>query len=103
MKANTAKIWNSAPQVMKLAESITIAKKAINSYCKIITYLTVTIIPLVLLNFLIDKSIVYLRDYNKYIHDSAPSNPFTYLREIFKDTAFRASQYKILNKLLYVS
>ena len=33
--------------------------------------------------------------------DSVPPNPFTYLREIFKDTAFRASQYKILNKLVY--
>ena len=33
--------------------------------------------------------------------DSVPSNPFTYLRETFKDTAFRASQYKMLNKLIY--
>ena len=33
--------------------------------------------------------------------DSVPKNPFTYLREIFKDTAFRASQYKMLNKLIY--
>ena len=31
--------------------------------------------------------------------ESVPQNPFTFLREIFKDTAFRASQYKILNKL----
>ena len=29
--------------------------------------------------------------------ESVPQNPFTYLREIFNDTAFRASQYKILN------
>ena len=32
---------------------------------------------------------------------SVPQNPFTYLREIFKDTAFRASQFKMLNKLIY--
>ena len=32
---------------------------------------------------------------------SVPQNPFTYLREIFRDTAFRASQFKILNKLIY--
>ena len=31
--------------------------------------------------------------------NSVPSNPFTYLREIFKDTALRASQYKMLIKL----
>ena len=33
--------------------------------------------------------------------DSVPQNQFTYLREIFQDTSFRASQYKILNKLIY--
>ena len=32
---------------------------------------------------------------------SVPQNPFTYLREIFKDTAFRVSQFKMLNKLIY--
>ena len=30
-----------------------------------------------------------------------PQNPFTYLRQVFKDTAFRASQYKMLYKLIY--
>ena len=35
--------------------------------------------------------------------DSVPNNPFTYLREIFKDTAFRSSQYKMLNKLIYAT
>ena len=32
---------------------------------------------------------------------SVPQKPFTYLREIFKDTAFRTSQFKMLNKLIY--
>ena len=30
-----------------------------------------------------------------------PQAPFKYLTEIFKDTAFRASQYKMLHKLIY--
>ena len=30
-----------------------------------------------------------------------PQNPFTYLRQVFKDTAFRTSQYKMLYKLIY--
>ena len=30
---------------------------------------------------------------------SVPQKPFKYLREIFKDAAFRASQYKMLHKL----
>ena len=44
----------------------------------------------------------------EYIHEkfgfseedmlSIPQNPFKYLRETFKDTAFRASQYKMLHK-----
>ena len=33
--------------------------------------------------------------------DSVPSNPFTYLSDTFKYTAFIASQYKMLNKLIY--
>ena len=33
--------------------------------------------------------------------ESVPQAPFKYLRETFKDTAFRASQYKMLNKLIY--
>ena len=32
---------------------------------------------------------------------SVPQNPFTYLRDTFKDTAFRASQYKMIHKLIY--
>ena len=32
---------------------------------------------------------------------SVPQAPFKYLRETFKDTAFRASQYKMLHKLIY--
>ena len=31
--------------------------------------------------------------------DSVPLNPLTHLRETFIDTAFRASQYKMFNKL----
>ena len=30
-----------------------------------------------------------------------PQNPFTYLRQAFKDTALRASQYKMLYKVIY--
>ena len=32
---------------------------------------------------------------------SVPQDPFIYLREIFKDTAFRASQFKMFHKLIY--
>ena len=32
---------------------------------------------------------------------SVPQESFKYLREIFKDTAFRASQFKMLHKLIY--
>ena len=32
---------------------------------------------------------------------SVPQAPFKYLRETFKDTAFRASQFKMLHKLIY--
>ena len=32
---------------------------------------------------------------------SVPQNPFTHLREIFKDTAFRTSQFKMPNKLIF--
>ena len=32
---------------------------------------------------------------------SVPQDPFKYLREIFKNTAFRAYQYKMLHKLIY--
>jgi hypothetical protein len=30
-----------------------------------------------------------------------PQNPFTYLRQVFKDTALRTTQYKMLYKLIY--
>ena len=33
---------------------------------------------------------------------NVPQNPFKYLKETFKDTAFRASQYKMLHKLIFL-
>ena len=37
-------------------------------------------------------------DFTEEDMQSVPQNPFTYLKNTFKDTAFRASQYKMIQK-----
>ena len=43
------------------------------------------------------------KKFNFYEKDMSevPQSLFTYLRQIFKDRAFRSSQYKMLIKLIY--
>ena len=53
---------------------------------------------------LISHDLWYLQDkfgFSDEDMQSVPQAPFKYLRETFKDTAFRASQYKMLHKLIY--
>ena len=53
---------------------------------------------------LISHDLWYLQDkfgFSDEDMQSVPQAPFKYLRETFKDTAFRASQFKMLHKLIY--
>ena len=55
---------------------------------------------------LIAHDLEYLQDkfgFSDEDMQNVPQAPFKYLREIFKDTAFRTSQYKMLNKLIYTN
>jgi hypothetical protein len=54
------------------------------------------------------NTITYDTDFLKYKFQffdedktKVTQNPFTYFRQVFKDTAFKASQYKILFKPIY--
>ena len=53
---------------------------------------------------LISHDLGYLQDkfgFSDEDMQSVPQAPFEYLRETFKATAFRASQFKMLHKLIY--
>lgn len=52
----------------------------------------------------ITYDLAYLRDkfgFSNADMAQVPQNPYSYLRQVVKDTGFRAFQYKLLNKLIY--
>ena len=45
--------------------------------------------------------LIWLKSIFTIDETEVPENPFSYMRKAFKDTSFRASQYKMIYNLMY--